>query len=337
MRVIFMGTPEFAVPALTALVDAGHEVVAAYTQPPRPGGRRGKAPTPSPVQRRAEALGIGVRHPVSLRNADEQERFAALAADIAVVAAYGLILPQAILDAPRLGCINIHASLLPRWRGAAPIQRSILAGDAETGVTIMRMEAGLDTGPMLLAGRTPLDGKTAGDLTSELSMMGGRLMLAVLADLPGHPEVPQPEEGVTYAAKIDKAEARLDFTQPAELVERQVRAFAPVPGAFFELEGERCKVLAAEIVRSREPSCSASPREGGDLVPPADSSAADRDPRLRGDASTAAAGTVLDDRLTIACGSGAIRPTLVQRAGRPVMQAGDLLRGRPVPAGTRLA
>jgi len=303
MRVIFMGTPDFAVPALAALIEAGHEVVTAYTQPPRPGGRRGKEPTPSPVQRAAQARGIAVDHPVSLRNAEEQERFAALGADIAVVAAYGLILPQAILDAPRYGCLNIHASLLPRWRGAAPIQRAILAGDAETGVTIMRMEAGLDTGPMLLADKTPIDGKTAGELTAELSQMGGRLMVRVLSDLPGQEEVPQPEEGVTYAAKIDKAEARLDFAQPAELVERRIRAFAPAPGAFFELEGERYKVLAAEVV--------AGTRQG--------------------------AGVTIDDRLTIACGSGAIRPTRIQRAGRPLMPTGDLLRGRPIPAGTRLA
>ena len=301
MRVIFMGTPDFAVPALTALVAAGHEVVAAYSQPPRPGGRRGKELTPSPVQREAEARGIEARHPVSLRSAEEQERFAALEADIAVVAAYGLILPQAVLSAPRHGCLNIHASLLPRWRGAAPIQRAVLAGDAETGVTIMRMEAGLDTGPMLLAGRTPIDGKTAGDLTEELAAMGGRLMVEVLGDLGAYPEVPQPGEGVTYASKIDKAEARLDFSCSAAEVERQVRAFSPTPGAFFELEGERYRVLAAQVVD--------------------------------GDGE---AGRTLDDALTIACGSGAVRPTLIQRAGRPAMDTAALLRGRPIAAGTVL-
>ena len=308
MRVIFMGTPDFAVPALVALVVAGHEVVAAYSQPPRPGGRRGKELTPSPVQREAEARGIAVRHPVSLKGAEEQAAFAALDADIAVVAAYGLILPQAVLDAPRHGCLNLHGSLLPRWRGAAPIQRAILAGDAETGVGIMRMERGLDTGAVLLEGRTQVDGKTAGELTEELARMGARLIVEVLADLPAYPEVPQPGEGVTYAHKIDKAEARLDFTQDAAQVERQVRAFMPAPGAFFELEGERCKVLAAEVT------------DGGEEAD-----------------SSEAAGTVLDERLTIACGHGAIRPTRIQRAGKPAMDAADMLRGRPVPAGTRLA
>jgi methionyl-tRNA formyltransferase len=299
MRVVFMGTPDFAVPALIALVEARHDVIAAYTQPPRPGGRRGKELTPSPVQREAEARGIAVRNPVSLRGAEAQAEFAALGADIAIVAAYGLILPQAVLDAPRHGCLNIHASLLPRWRGAAPIQRVILAGDAETGVTIMRMEAGLDTGPMLLTGRTPITGKTAGDLTAELAAMGGKLMVEVLADLAAFPELPQPDEGVTYAHKIDKAEARLDFTQSAEVVGRQVCAFAPMPGAFFELDGERYKVLAAEAAN-------------GDGPP----------------------GSLLDGRLTIACGQGAIRPLRIQRAGKPAMETGEMLRGKPIPAGT---
>lgn len=302
MRIIFMGTPDFAVPALVALAEAGHEVVAAYSQPPRPGGRRGKELTPSPVQREAEARGIPVRHPVSLKGAAEQAEFAAFGADIAVVAAYGLILPQAVLDAPKHGCLNLHGSLLPRWRGAAPIQRAILAGDAETGVGIMRMERGLDTGPVLLEGRMPVGGKTAGKLTAELAELGARLIVEVLADLPAYPEVPQPEAGVTYASKIDKAEARMDFTQNAAQIERQIRAFAPVPGAFFELEGERYKVLAAEVV-----------------------------------AAEGAGGTTLDDRLTIACGSGAIRPRLVQRAGKPVMETEALLRGRPIPAGTKIA
>ena len=301
-----MGTPDFAVPALIALVDAGHELVCVYSQPPRPAGR-GKQLQPSPVQREAEARGIAVRHPVSLKGADEQAAFAALNADAAIVAAYGLILPRAVLDAPRHGCINLHASLLPRWRGAAPIQRAILAGDAETGVTIMQMEAGLDTGPMLAEVRTAVDGKTAGELTAELAELGGRLLLEVLADLPAYPSQPQPDAGVTYAAKIDKAESRLDFTRPATEVEHQVRAFAPAPGAFFELDGERYRVLAAEVV---DP---ASPRAGGD------------------------AGVTLDDQLTIACGDGAIRPVLIQRAGRPVMDRAALLRGRAIAAGTRLA
>jgi methionyl-tRNA formyltransferase len=297
MRVIFMGTPDFAIPALKALVAAGHEVAACYTQPPRPAGR-GKQLKPSPVQREAEAMGIAVRHPVSLKGAEEQAEFAAFSADIGVVVAYGLILPRAILDAPRYGCLNIHGSLLPRWRGAAPVQRAILAGDAQTGVTIMRMEAGLDTGPMLLVERTPVDRKTAGELAAELAEMGARLMVAVLTDPNAFPEVQQPDEGVTYASKIDKSEARLDFTRSAEQVERQVRAFAPTPGAFFELDGERYRVLATTFA------------EGGGTP-----------------------GTTLDAQLTIACGSGAIRPTVVQRAGRPAMDRDSLLRGRTIPAG----
>jgi methionyl-tRNA formyltransferase len=301
MRVIFMGTPDFAVPALQALVDAGHEVVAAYTQPPRPGGRRGKELTPTPVHKAAEALGIEVRHPVSLKGAEEQAAFAALEADVAVVAAYGLILPQAILDAPKHGCLNVHASLLPRWRGAAPIQRAILAGDSVTGVTIMQMEAGLDTGPMLAMVKTPVDGKTAGELTAELAELGANLMVEVLADLPGHAAVVQPEAGVTYAHKIDKAEARIDWACSADEIERQVRAFAPTPGAWFEFEGERCKVLAAAV-----------------------------------SAGAGQAGLVLDDQLTIACGSSAIRPVHVQRAGRPAMATPDMLRGWAIEAGAEL-
>ena len=301
MRVIFMGTPDFAVPALIALVEAGHQVAAAYTQPPRPAGR-GKQLQPSPVQRKAEALGITVRHPVSLKGAEQQAEFAELEADIAVVAAYGLILPQVVLDAPQHGCLNIHASLLPRWRGAAPVHRAILAGDELTGVTIMQMEAGLDTGPMLAAARTPVADKTGGELTAELAELGAGLMIGVLADLAGHSPSAQPELGVTYAAKLDKAETRIDFGQTAEQVERQVRAFAPAPGAWFELESERYRVLAAEIIY----------RSGLD------------------------AGLVLDDQLTIACGVDAIRPALIQRAGRPVMSAAELLRGRAVPVGTRL-
>lgn len=306
MRIIFMGTPAFAVPALIALAEAGHEIVAVYTQPPRPGGRRGRELTPSPVQQAAEARGMAIRHPASLKSEGEKAAFAALDADIAVVAAYGLILPQAILDGTRLGCINIHASILPRWRGAAPIQRAIMAGDAETGITIMQMEAGLDTGPMLAVGRTDIDGKTAGDLTGELAALGGRLIVDVLSDLAAYPPVPQPGAGVTYAKKIDKAEARIDFTQNAGQVERQIRAMSPMPGAFFELAGERYKVLAAALF-------------------PDDTQA-----------SRPAPGTVLDDCLTIACGTDAIRVEQIQRAGKPAMSAADLLRGKPIAAGTKL-
>ena len=301
MRIIFMGTPDFAVPTLQALVDAAHEVVCVYTQPPRPGGRRGKELTPTAVHQRASDLGIEVRHPKSLKSAEEQEAFAALNADVAVVAAYGLILPQAVLDAPEHGCLNVHASILPRWRGAAPIQRAILAGDPTTGVTIMQMEKGLDTGPMILTRTTRIDDKTAGELTDELSALGAQLMVEVLEDLPRRRAEPQPPFGATHAAKIDKAEARLDFTHGAALLERQVRAFAPRPGAFFEYEGERIRVLAAEVIG----------REG-------------------------VAGMTLDDDLTIACGFSALRPTIVQRAGKPAMETAAMLRGKPIPAGTEI-
>ncbi|SFP37962.1 methionyl-tRNA formyltransferase [Sphingomonas rubra] len=303
MRIVFMGTPDFAVPTLDALVAAGHEIVAVYSQPPRPGGRRGRELTPSPVQRRAEALGLAVRTPVSLKGADEQAAFAALGADAGVVAAYGLILPRAVLAAPRHGCLNVHGSLLPRWRGAAPVQRAILAGDAETGVGIMQMEAGLDTGPVRLEGRTAIGGKTAGALTEELAAMGARLMVEVLGDLDRHSAAPQPDEGVTYAAKIDKAEARIDWTRSAVEIERLVRAMNPAPGAWFEVAGERVKLLAADVLPFSFP--------GGE-------------------------GTTVDEQLTIACGDGAIRPTLVQRAGRGVSSAEEMLRGFPVASGTKL-
>ena len=301
MRIAFMGTPDFAVPALNALVEAGHDVVAAYSQPPRP-ANRGKKLTASPVQVRAEQLGIEVRTPTSLKGVEEQAAFAALDLNVAVVAAYGLILPRAILDAPRLGCLNIHGSILPRWRGAAPVQRAILAGDAVTGVTIMQMEAGLDTGPMRAMLETPIDGKTAGELTDELAQMGARLLIDVLADIAACPPVSQPEEGVTYAHKIDKAEARIDFSASADAVMRQIRAFNPVPGAFFEHDGERFRVHCADVL-----------------------------------AATGTPGTVLDDQLTIACGTGAVRPIYIQRAGKPKMATAELLRGRPIPAGTMLS
>ena len=246
MRLAFMGTPDFAVPTLDALVAAGHEIAAVYTQPPRPAGR-GKALSPSPVHRRAEEAGLAVRTPATLRDADEQQAFAALDLDAAVVAAYGLILPDPILRAPRRGCLNVHASLLPRWRGAAPIQRAILAGDAVTGVCIMGMERGLDTGPVYARRETEVDRKTAGELTAELAAIGGALMADVLERLDAIVPEPQLEDGITYAHKIDKAEARLDFRQAADAVERQVRAFNPVPGAFFEYQGERIRILAAEL------------------------------------------------------------------------------------------
>ena len=301
MRIAFMGTPAFAVPALDALVATGHDVVAVYTQPPR-AAHRGKALTKSPVHLRAEALGLEVRSPETLKAEEDRSAFAALDLDAAVVAAYGLLLPAPVLEAPRYGCINIHASLLPRWRGAAPIQRAILAGDAETGVTIMQMERGLDTGPMLAKRATPIDGKTAGLLTDELASIGAELIVEVLSRPDAIRAVPQPEDGVTYAKKIDKTEARLDFRSTAVEVERAVRAFNPAPGAFTELAGERLKILAVEIVAgSGEPGC------------------------------------VIDDQLTIACGEGAIRPTVVQRAGKAPMETRAMLRGLPVAPGVRLA
>ena len=301
MRIIFMGTPEFAVPALRALAEAGHEVVGVYTQPPRPAGR-GKKLSPSPVQVEAERLGVLVRSPASLRNAEAQAEFAALDADVAVVAAYGLILPQPVLDAPRHGCLNIHASLLPRWRGAAPIHRAVMAGDTETGVTIMQMEAGLDTGPMLHKVSVPVGRKTTGELFGELGAVGAAAMVEVLADLAAFPPEVQDDAAAIYAPKIDKAEAKIDWAGDAAVIERLVRGLAPFPGAWFELGEERVKLLLAEVV----------------------------------DAS-GAPGTVLDEDFAIACGTGAIRPLKLQRAGKPVLERGEFLRGRAVAAGTVLS
>ncbi len=299
-----MGTPDFAVPTLDALIAAGHDIVAVYTQPPRPAGR-GQHEQRSAVHELAAARGIPVRTPAGLKGADEQQAFAALGLDAAVVAAYGLILPRAILAAPRLGCINVHGSLLPRWRGAAPIHRALLAGDAETGVTIMQMEAGLDTGPMLLAEAVPIGpDTTAGELHDALAALGARLIVPALEGLAAgtlHP-VAQPAEGVTYAHKIGREDGRLDWRDAAH-AERQVRAFNPWPGAWFEFRGEPVKVLAAARVPETE----------------------------------GPAGTVLDDRLTIACETGgAVRPTRLQRPGRAPMASAALLRGFPIPAGTRL-
>ena len=306
MRIAFMGTPPFAVPTLAALHAAGHDVAAVYTQPPRP-AQRGKKLQKSPVQAWAEEHGLPVRTPRSLKGEEAQAAFAALDLDVAVVAAYGLILPQAILDSPREGCLNVHGSVLPRWRGAAPVPRAILAGDTETGVTIMQMDAGLDTGAMRLVETTPTGRKSAGVLTDELAEMGALMMRRVLSDLHAFPPMPQPDEGATYATKIDKSEARLDFLTSAVQVERQVRAFNPAPGAFFELEGERYKILAAEIVHPSEAVAGAAP------------------------------GVTLDDALVIACNPGAIRATRIQRQGKPAMDAAELLRGRAIAAGTRLA
>ena len=319
MRIVFMGSPDFAVPSLDVLLDAGHEVVAVYAQPPRPAGR-GKAHRKTPVQERAEQLGIEVRTPRTLRDPEEQERFRALNADFGVVAAYGLILPTPILDAPKQGCVNVHASLLPRWRGAAPIQRAILAGDETSGVTIMKMDEGLDTGPMLLKRELDIRGKNAGQVTDEMAKLGAEALAEWLDDRT--PPEPQPSDGATYASKIDKAEARIDWSAPAEQIERQVRAFHPVPGAWFEANGERVKLLQAEV---ESPSC--HPRESGGPA----GSKNKRDSRLRGND-----GLVLDDALLIGCGEGAIRPLKVQRAGRAPMTPGELLRGFAIPKGTLL-
>ncbi|MES2844406.1 MAG: methionyl-tRNA formyltransferase [Pseudomonadota bacterium] len=297
MKIVFMGTPAFSVPILNAIA-AQHDIVAVYCQPPRPAGR-GKADRPSPVQARAEELGLPVRHPATLKDAQTQAEFVAFGADVAVVVAYGLILPQAVLDAPRLGCLNIHASLLPRWRGAAPIHRAIMAGDTQTGICIMQMEAGLDTGPVLLREATAIGPEeTTQDLHDRLSVMGARLICDALTRLP-LPGVPQPDDGVTYATKIDKAEARIDWTRPSVAVDNQIRGLSPFPGAWTEAAGERIKFLRSRV----------APGSG-------------------------APGQVLDG-LTIACGTGAVEITLAQREGKRPMTAEDFLRGFQLPAHLR--
>jgi len=295
MRVIFMGAPDFSVPVLEALVGAGHAVACVYCQPPRRAGR-GKKERPTPVHARAEALGLPVRHPASLKGAEAQAEFAAVGAEVAVVVAYGLILPQAILDAPERGCLNIHASLLPRWRGAAPIHRAIMAGDTETGVCIMQMEAGLDTGPVLLRRETPIGPEeTTGSLHDRLSRMGAEAIVAALDRIDRLTPTPQPEEGVTYAAKIEKAEARVDWTRPAAEVDRLIRGLSPFPGAWTEVAGERVKLL-----RSR---------------------------RVEG---TGAPGEILGG-FRVACGEGAVEISQLQREGRRPVSAEEALRGMPLP------
>jgi methionyl-tRNA formyltransferase len=299
MRIVFMGSPLFAVPSLRALLRARLDVVAAYCQPPRPAGR-GKAKTKTAVHEYAEKYEIPVFTPASLRDEEARATFASHDADLAVVAAYGLILPKAILTTPRIGCINIHASLLPRWRGAAPVQRAILAGDTVSGVTIMQMDESLDTGPILLQRKMKLEDKNFGKITADLARLGAEALLEWLwAPTPGEA---QPETGITYSQKIDKSETRIDWSKSAEDVVRQVRAFAPVPGAWFEVKGERVRLLAAAA----------------------------------GDGGGGKPGEVIDDRLSIACGSGSIRPLQVQRAGRGELSPEDFLRGFPIPKGTIL-
>lgn len=307
LRLVFMGTPDFAVPSLSALIDAGHDIVAVYSQPPRPAGR-GQQTQASPVHRFAESKGIPVRTPKSLRNTEAQAEFAGLNADAAVVAAYGLILPKAILDAPRLGCLNVHGSLLPRWRGAAPIHRSILAGDTETGITIMQMDEGLDTGAMLLKGAVPITAtSTASTLHDTLAELGARLIVEALPAVAASTLIaePQPEEGVTYAAKLSREDGRLDWTGDAALIERQVRALTPWPGCWIDIKGERIKVHGAELVETAD--------------------------------GTAVPGTLLDASLTVACGSRAIRLTKVQRPGKAPVDGPSFLRGFALPVGQILA
>ncbi|MDW3183228.1 MULTISPECIES: methionyl-tRNA formyltransferase [unclassified Roseobacter] len=301
MRVIFMGTPEFSVPVLDALVAAGHEIACVYAQPPRPSGR-GKKERPGPVHKRALELGLPVLTPVSLKDEDAQDVFRAFHADVAVVVAYGLILPQAILDMPKLGCLNIHASLLPRWRGAAPIHRAIMSGDAETGVCIMQMEAGLDTGPVLLRDATKIgEEETTATLHDRLSAMGAALVVDALAQIGQLVPQPQTETGVTYADKIDKSEARVDWHQPAEHVDRLIRGLSPFPGAWIMDGDTRIKLLGARLAEGQ-----------------------------------GAPGTVLLDPLRVVCQDGAVELTRLQRAGKAVQDAQDFLHGWPMAAGKQL-
>ncbi|QRG09587.1 methionyl-tRNA formyltransferase [Xanthobacter dioxanivorans] len=306
MRIVFMGTPDFAVPTLSEIVGRGHDVAAVYTRAPAPAGRRGLDLTPSPVHQVAERFGLKVLTPRSLRGEEAAAEFRGHGADVAVVVAYGLILPPAILQVPALGCLNLHGSLLPRWRGAAPIQRAIMAGDRETGVAVMQMEAGLDTGPVGLVERIPIGpDMTAGDLHDRMMVLGADLMARALAALErgGLGFTPQPEEGVVYAAKIEKGETRIDWSQPASAVHDRIRGLSPFPGAWFPLGPDEARVKVLRSTRA----------EG-----------------------TGAPGEALDDRLTIACGSGAVRLLELQKAGKQPMGADAFLRGNSVPSGTRL-
>jgi len=303
LRLAFMGTPDFAVPTLAELIAQGHDIACVYSQPPRPKGR-GMTLEPGPVHKFAESAKLPVRTPLSLKDADEQAAFAALDLDAAIVVAYGLLLPKAILDAPRLGCFNLHGSLLPRWRGAAPIQRAVMAGDAETGVMVMQMDEGLDTGAVLMAERVAIGRKTSGELTTELSRLGADLMVRSLGALERGGVTPQPqsEDGVTYAKKILKGEARIDWSKPAREIDAHIRGLAPFPGAWTDAGGERLKVLYADPVT-------------GSGTP----------------------GVALDDALTIACGDGALKLARVQRAGKSAMTAAELLKGFALPRGTQLS
>jgi methionyl-tRNA formyltransferase len=309
LRIIFMGTPEFSVPTLRLLVDAGHRIVAVYTQPPRPGGRRGLDLQKSPVHQAAELLGLPVFTPVNFKDPEERERFRAFNADVGVVVAYGLLLPEAILNGTRDGCYNGHASLLPRWRGAAPIQRAIMAGDTKTGMMVMKMDKGLDTGAVALTREVEIaPNMTAGELHDRLMLVGAKAMAEAMVKLEMNdlPLTPQPEDGALYAAKIDKAETRIDFSRDAKDVHNHIRGLAPFPGAWFELEiggkPERVKVLGSELAEGQ-----------------------------------GAAGQLLTDDLVVACGSGAVRLTRLQKAGGKPLMAADFLRGTPLAAGMRLS
>ncbi|HEX4636451.1 MAG TPA: methionyl-tRNA formyltransferase [Rhizomicrobium sp.] len=311
MRLAFLGTPDFAVPTLAELIAQGHDIAAVYSQPPRPKGR-GMTLEPGPVHAFAERAKLPVRTPLSLKSAQDQAAFAALELDAAIVVAYGLLLPKPILEAPRLGCFNLHGSLLPRWRGAAPIQRAVMAGDTETGVMVMQMEEGLDTGPVLMAERVAIGRKTSGDLAAELSRLGADLMVRALGALERGAVTAQPqsEQGVTYAKKISKDEARIDWTKSAGEIDCLIRGLAPVPGAFTEVKGERLKILYAMPVPDR-----------GDFLMAA---------------SGGGAGEVITDELTVACGEGALKLLKVQRAGKGVMDVRELLKGFALPPGTSL-
>ena len=303
LRLAFMGTPDFAVPTLAELIAQGHDIAAVYSQPPRPKGR-GMVLEPGAVHRFADSAKLAVRTPLSLKSAEEQAAFAALELDAAIVVAYGLLLPKAILDAPKLGCFNLHGSLLPRWRGAAPIQRAVMAGDVETGVMVMQMDEGLDTGAVLMAERVTIGRKTSGELTTELSRLGADLMVRSLGALARGGVTPQPqsEDGVTYAKKILKDEARIDWSRSAREIDAHIRGLAPFPGAWTQANGERLKILYADPV-------------DGSGKP----------------------GMVLDDAPVVACGDGALKLARVQRAGKSVMTAAELLKGFALPRGTQLS
>ncbi len=300
MRIAFMGTPNFAVPALRALQAAGHDIAAVYTQPPRP-ANRGKKLTKSAVHSAAEELGLAVKTPINFKEENDRDEFDALESEIAIVAAYGLILPPSILAIPKHGCLNIHGSLLPRWRGAAPVQRAIEAGDTESGVMIMQMESGLDTGPVRATSKTIIAHKNTAELTEILAHMGAKLLVSVLENLAAYPALTQADEGVTYAKKITKEEARIDFSQAAQIIERKIRAYNPIPGAFFEHDNMRYRIHSAQIID----------KQGSN-------------------------GTIIDEHMTIACGHQSIRPTIIQKAGKPKMTLDEFLRGHTFPTGTQL-